>query len=194
MENTYRHDQHGNTLAAMTSEEHIDRNDDPKNTMAPIINTQAAITITGTHWPWPQGQTDHHSRTHLPSWPPQEHTKNHEYRRPHWPPWPQGQTDHHSYRRTHLPSWTPQGPLWTLLTPQKNTEHHECRRTHLITVMITQGTLTTITNAETHEGGGGVWRVIIPVLQVKGKNSCVQLFLPFFWRANRKFYKQKKRT
>ena len=41
---------------------------------------------------------------------------------------------------------------------------------------------------------GGVWRVIIPVLQVKGKNSCVQLFLPFFWRANREFYEQKKRT
>ena len=47
-------------------------------------------------------------------------------------------------------------------------------------------------NALTREGG--VWRVIIPVLQVKGKNSCVQLFLPFFWRANREFYKQKKRT
>ena len=41
---------------------------------------------------------------------------------------------------------------------------------------------------------GGVWRVIIPVLQVKGKNSCVQLFLPFFWRANLEFYRQKKRT
>ena len=41
---------------------------------------------------------------------------------------------------------------------------------------------------------GGVWRVIIPVLLVKGKNSCVQLFLPFFWRANWEFYEQKKRT
>ena len=27
---------------------------------------------------------------------------------------------------------------------------------------------------------------------VKGKNSCVQLFLPFFRRANREFYEQKK--
>ena len=28
----------------------------------------------------------------------------------------------------------------------------------------------------------------------KGKNSCVQVFLPIFWRANWEFYKQKKRT